>query len=182
MTPRPKLHARRVGPQQGGFTLLELVITLFLVIILAAMAAPAMREITIRSVVSSNTNDLVAALNLARSEAIKRGRDVALIAQNANWSEGWIMQQVGAAETLNAHDAIKADYRILGAATGAGAVSDRVIFTATGALRTATAYDFSVCRPGSNPGDADSRRILIAATGTIRSRPDTSGSPAGDCT
>ncbi len=181
MTPGPNAHSRSSVRQQAGFTLLELVITLFLVIILGAMAAPAMREITIRSVVSSNTNDLVTALNLARSEAVKRGRDVALIARNANWSDGWIMQQVGAAETLNAHDAIKADYRILGAATGAGAAADRVIFTATGALRTATAYDFSVCRPSAHPGNADSRRIVIAATGTIRSRPNTSGSPAGEC-
>jgi len=161
--------------------MLEVIVTLVIILTLGAIAAPAMREMGIRSVVKSNTNDLVTALNLARAEAVKRGRDVALVAETGNWNNGWTIQTVGVVETLVSHGPIKIDYRVLGAATGGGAPADRVIFTSTGALRTATGYDFSVCRPTFARGDAESRRIIVAATGLVRSRRDTTSSPAGNC-
>ena len=62
-----------------------------------------------------------------------------------------------------------------------GAAADRVIFTGTGALSVATGWDFSICRPTFAPGNAESRRVIVTATGTIRSRRDTTGAPAGAC-
>lgn len=181
MTPSPKPLARAPKQSQHGFTLLELIVTLAIIIALAAMAAPAMQEISIRSVVKANTNDLVTALNLARAEAVKRGRDVAVVAQGGDWNDGWLIQTVGVIETLVSHDPVKQDFQVLGAATGGGAPNDRVVFTATGSLRTATGYDFSVCRPSFSPGNGESRRIIVSATGSVRSRRDTTSSPAGDC-
>lgn len=160
--------------------MIELIVAMMIIIILSALAAPAMQEMTIRSVVRTNTNDIVTALNLARAEAVKRGRDVAIIAQGGDWNSGWVMQATGIADALMEHGPVKQDYRVLGAASGGGA-NDRVIFTATGTLRTATSYDFSVCRPSFDPGNAESRRIIVTATGTVRSLRDTSSSPAGGC-
>ncbi|MCB1598614.1 MAG: GspH/FimT family pseudopilin [Lysobacterales bacterium] len=180
MTPRCNRSAPGHRRDQRGFTLLELIVVLFIVIVLAALAAPSLREMNVRSIVKANTNDLVTALNLARAEAVKRGSDVAVVAQGGDWNNGWAIQTVGVVETLVTHDAIQPDFRVMGAATGGGA-NDRVVFTATGALRLATGYDFNVCRPSYSPGEAESRRIIVSATGSVRSRRDTTSSPAGNC-
>jgi type IV fimbrial biogenesis protein FimT len=164
-----------------GFTLFELIMTLVVVSILTAVAVPAMREFRIRANVSTTTNDLVVALNMARAEAVKRGRNVAVVAAGGGWTGGWTVQPVGTTETLISRPPVEDSYSVLGAPTGGGAPTDRVIFGATGALVTATAFDFSVCRPSFSPSAEQSRRILIASTGTIRSRRNTTGSPAGSC-
>lgn len=164
-----------------GFTLMELMVTLTIVAILAGLAVPAMSEFGVRTNVSSTTNDIVVALNLARSEAVKRGREVSLISAAGSWTGGWTVA-TNTGEVLTRHDGVADEYRVLGAATGAGAPADRVIFTGTGALSLATAYNFSVCRPSFAPGDAQSRRVVVAASGSIRSFRDTTSAPAGSCT
>lgn len=161
--------------------MLEVLVSLALLAILAALALPSMREFIVRANVSSTTNDLVVALNLARAEAVKRGRDVAVVAAGAEWNEGWIVQTVSPANVLARYAARDAGYRVLGAASGSGAPTDRVVFGATGGLRQAATYDFSVCRPAADADAAESRRIAIAGSGSIRTHRDASGSPAGSC-
>lgn len=80
----------------GGFTLVELLVTISIVAILAALAFPSYREFSIRMAVTDNANNLIGALNVARSEAVKRGRAAAVIANGGNWNDGW--QVVVAAE------------------------------------------------------------------------------------
>lgn len=166
---------------QRGFTLIELMMTLVVVVILAAVAMPAMREFNVRGNVTSATNDLVVALNLARSEAVKRGRNVLVVAASGDWSNGWNVQ-TAVGDIINTRGPLEQDYRILGAPAALGEPADRVEFSGTGALVATTGYDFSVCRPSFSPGNAQSRRIAVAASGTIRSFRDTTGSPAGSCT
>jgi type IV fimbrial biogenesis protein FimT len=160
--------------------MIELLMTIVIVAILSAVAVPAMREFNVRANVSTTTNDLVVALNLARSEAVKRGRNVSLVATGADWTNGWSVQ-LADGTVVRERAAVAASYRVLGAATGVGAPADRVIFTGTGALSVATGWDFSICRPSFAPGNAESRRVVVTATGSIRSRRDTTGAPAGAC-
>lgn len=197
-----------------GFTLVELLVTISIVAILAALAFPSYREFSIRMTVSDNTNSLVGALNAARSEAVKRGRAAAVIANGGNWSDGW--QVVVAAENndgsiqdtpvspgasaaeceayldnaaddastvplcLLHHLALPDSYRIL-AASGGGGSDGEVVFAPTGALRDASSFDFSVCRPSADADPTQSRRIHVTATGLIESRRDTTGATAGSC-
>ncbi len=163
-----------------GFTLWELIIVLSIVAILSAAALPAMREFGVRANVSTTTNDMVASLNLARSEAVKRGRNVSVVSNGGSWTAGWSVQDA-AGTVLSQYSAVAPDYRVLGLAAGAGAPADRVVFTGTGSLLTATGYDFSVCRPTFSPGNAQSRRVVVIATGMIRTYRDTSSAPAGSC-
>ncbi|WP_310735223.1 GspH/FimT family pseudopilin [Dokdonella fugitiva] len=194
-----------------GFTLLELMVTVAIVAILAAMAFPSYREFTTRMTTSNNTNELIGALNLARSEAVKRGRQVAVIAINGNWANGWQVV-AGKADATGAiaapaapgtteatcrgyldfdgatplcprfNGALPNTYYILGKATGAGALDDRVVFGSSGALvGSASNFDFSVCRPSAHADSNQSRHINVRASGIVTTNRGTSGSPAGPC-
>ena len=85
---------------QGGFTIVELMIVLTIGAILMAIAAPNLQS-TIRSNrIIAQSNELVASFNLARSEAIKRGGNVAICptvdggdscVNSTNWKTGWVV-------------------------------------------------------------------------------------------
>ncbi len=63
---------------ERGFTLVELLVTMTLVAILSAIALPSLSSFVTNSRVSSRANDFVAAINLARSEAVKRSSGVTI--------------------------------------------------------------------------------------------------------
>lgn len=56
-----------------GFTLVELIITLTIAGILIALAAPAMQTFIQDQRLTNQANEFIADLNIARSEAVKRG-------------------------------------------------------------------------------------------------------------
>lgn len=73
----------------GGFTLLELLIVVSIAAILLGIAIPSFNA-TIRSNrLTTYANELVTALNIARSEAVKRGQEVVVRLTGANWENGW---------------------------------------------------------------------------------------------
>lgn len=86
-----------------GFTLIELMVTLAVLAIVLTIAVPSFREMALRNRLTSETNNLVSALAIARSEAIKRGRVVTVCkssnpdaasptcAAGTNWQNGWIV-------------------------------------------------------------------------------------------
>ena len=189
----------------------ELIITIAIVAILAGLAFPSYREFSVRMTVNDNTNDLVGALNLARAEAVKRGRTVSLFANGGDWDAGYQVVagkskadgsvddpvSPGATEATCAayldlddetplcprfQEALPATYALLGKAVGSGASDTEVRFGPTGALAGgADSFDFSVCRPAADADAAQSRLVRVAASGAVSSQRSTANSAAGDC-
>ncbi|GAB2808198.1 GspH/FimT family pseudopilin [Dyella kyungheensis] len=58
--------------RQRGFTLVELMVTLAVLVVLMAVAVPSFRSITLSNRLTTNANELVGAIQTARMEAIKR--------------------------------------------------------------------------------------------------------------
>lgn len=75
--------------KQAGATMLEVVMGLSVSGVLATAAVPSLDNMMRSRHLAPTTNELVAAMNLARSEAITRGGRVAVAAQGGNWANGW---------------------------------------------------------------------------------------------
>lgn len=84
----PLRSARRAG----GFTLIELMVTLVLVVTLLALAAPSFATFQRNSELTTTANTMLSSLTAARSEAMKRGRNVTVApADGSSWASGWIV-------------------------------------------------------------------------------------------
>lgn len=70
-------------------TLVEIMIAVAILAILSTMAAPAFQGMIASSQIRSATNDILATLAHARSEAIRRSATVTVSANGGDWSTGW---------------------------------------------------------------------------------------------
>jgi type IV fimbrial biogenesis protein FimT len=82
-----------------GFTLFELMVTLAVAAIILSFGVPGFMSFIQNNRAATHTNDLITALNLARSEATRRSATVtvcssddgATCSDSNDWSTGWII-------------------------------------------------------------------------------------------
>src|SRR5690348_12282617 len=78
---------------EAGFTAVELMVTLSIIGVLLALAAPGFRQLTLNQGVKTAAFDMLSALQYARSEAIKRPSEIVTLKAGAStdgaWSTGW---------------------------------------------------------------------------------------------
>lgn len=83
-------HRRRRHGRSRGVTLTELLLGLSIAAVLTASALPSFRGALERLRLTATTNELVLAINLARTEATSRRTRVAIEPQVArDWTSGW---------------------------------------------------------------------------------------------
>lgn len=83
---------------QQAFTIIELLITVTIMVVLIATAVPTFRSIIANNRSTSLAGEMLTALNVARSEAVKRGHLVSVcpsasgaVCTATAWQDGWIV-------------------------------------------------------------------------------------------
>ena len=172
--------ARHPAPAAGtGFTLVELTIVLAIASLLLTVAAPAYGDWIAAYQLRNHAEQLASSMNLARSEAIKRGYRVNLCptadtrrcADAAGWSAGWLVWvdanrdgRIDDGEpVLRVERATVPGIRV----AANHPLEDYVSFTALGSARLLNGGlqmgTFTVCRPGQS-----ARKVVLANCGRVR--------------
>jgi type IV fimbrial biogenesis protein FimT len=189
------------GGKPRGFTLIELMVTITVLAILLGLAIPSFRDASLGSRLTGYSNDMVASVRLARSEAIKRNRVVVLCAtattpdgdvvcaDQANWETGWVVGfveevdrvdedgnpiTVNAVNVIQRQPALAPEFRF----TLTAVASDDSVIWFPPTVAGATPAQFTVCR--WNPVGRQERQVRITATGAATvSEPDSVGTCPG---
>lgn len=141
----------------AGFTLIELMVTLAVVAITLAIGVPSFQSIVSDNRLSGAANGLIGAMNIARSEAIKRGRSVAITPTGTDWNEGGTVAVVTPAETI----------KTFSATTGItiSMASAAYTFLPSGFISLAAAEELLVC-DSARTGETG-RKITVAVSGRV---------------
>lgn len=172
----PSLHRHRSQTSRpSGFTLVELMVTVAVLAILLAIATPSFTSIINGNRLASGANEIVGSLQLARSEAVKRNRSVALCrstdgatcvgAAGGAW-EGWITV-VDATDEVIRTNAAKPPLQV-SASSAIADTADRIVFRPDGMARTSAGLlldaQIAVCMPTTLP--AENQRLVSIAAGS----------------
>ncbi|BCX88542.1 type IV fimbrial biogenesis protein FimT [Methylomarinovum tepidoasis] len=165
-----------------GFTLIELMVTVAMAAIVLTVGVPSFQALVKNNRLTTAANELVGALNLARSEAIKRGvrvtvcksADGASCATSGNWEQGWIVftdedndaAYDSASETLlRVQEAIEGQLTM----TGNTNVADYISYVASGRSQLTgggfQAGTITICDDRSGNVGKD---LVLSSTGKIR--------------
>jgi len=145
----------------GGFTLVELMATLVIGAILLSIAVPSFTNLIRRNQITTYANEFGTAVNLARSEAVKRSTAVSITSNSGtNWTQGWTVNVVNSGELLRTAPALTGDN------TFTSGVNNTVTFNSRGFTTLGAEETWSLC----NANVAAGRRIRIAVTGRISVR------------
>ncbi|MCL5801586.1 MAG: GspH/FimT family pseudopilin [Gammaproteobacteria bacterium] len=113
----------RLMKKNHGFTLVELMITLAVVAILATVAVPSFMAFIQNNRITAQTNDLVTALNIARSEAIHRNSATTVCSSSdgatcvGSWDSGWLVRVGTTGTVLSVHEALSGGSTLAAPAT-----------------------------------------------------------------
>jgi type IV fimbrial biogenesis protein FimT len=168
-------HVIASGPRRavqctGGFTLIELMVTIAVASVLLTIAVPAFNGLIVTNRLTTQANEVVAALNFARSEAIKRNTSISFCrAEPANpdvcanrpgaW-QGWIVTTAAGGDVVRrgAVNTFSGGIAVQSTLTG-----DHVVFGPEGLARTGGVIvndqRISICSPKDQTG----RRVILGS-------------------
>lgn len=142
----------------GGFTLTELVVTIAIAGILAALAVPSFNNVIAIEHAKAAASELYASLFTARAEAIRLDKQIVTSAATGGWNNGWSTAPNGGGTTLDSHGAAK--QTVITEASGATTVT----YYPSGRLAVGVAPKFVI---SARTGNATSTQcVSINPTGT----------------
>ena len=171
-----------------GFTIIELLVTMVVLAIVAAVAVPSFSSMVTNNRMAGEINDLVATMHYARSEAITRGvsvvvcksADGAACTAAGDWSQGWVIfTDTNNNQVVNAgagDEVIRsiAGYSSTDAMTGTGNSANWISYNRNGFAPLNNANILRLC-------DADAefepRGLLFTTTGRVEFHRDASVAP-----
>ncbi len=161
---------------QTGLTLVELMVTLAVGIIILAIGVPSFINMMSSNQAAGYANDLVGAIRLARSEAVKRGVSAAICASNNDqtncsgndWNNGWIVFTDDDAD--GTHDAGEVIHRVWSIPAGEradlefeGGSPNAIRFDPAGANAAEVTVQFAFQRSDCHANQA--RQITVSIMG-----------------
>ena len=174
-----------------GFTLIELMVTLSVGVLLMMVAIPSLTTYKRNAELTSVANTLLAAINAARGEAMKRGRNAFVVPTNngTDWNQGWVVfVDMNNSQTYTSTDTLVLSQPALpstltAVANGSGGASPPyVMFDASGYSKLKSggfgALTFAISRndvTGTIAYD-QTRMVKMASTGRVRVCKPTSAS------
>ncbi len=183
--------------KNSGFTLLELMITLVIVATLLTVGVPSLKTFMQGNQLVSSTNELLSALHIARSEAIKSNGRVTICESSngtsctttGDWKNGWIvfidaggngnLLGTGAACTatgtdclLRVHDGFTDNLLSVSGVDNSGAPITSFTFTSRGlpkASNGSTQFGtYSICSFDDSNNVINSRAVILSLSGRVR--------------
>lgn len=168
----------------SGFTLVELMITLAIAAILLMVAVPNLSAYRRNAELTAAANTLMASLNTARSEAMKRGRNAMIVPTNnaSSWNDGWVVfVDIDRSQNFNestdavvsSQVALPAGMSVSGVNSATGA-TPYIMFDASGYSRLKAggfgALTLTIARTEGTVSEQldQTRRVVIASTGRVR--------------
>ncbi|MGW8392864.1 GspH/FimT family pseudopilin [Pseudoduganella sp. HUAS MS19] len=143
--------------RQDGFGLVEMMAVVAVIAILAGVGMPAMQDFITNQRVKSTSSDLFTSILRARSEAIKRNRDVT-ITPSTSWSTGWSIPSPNAGEPALASFTTRSSITVAGPAGG-------LTFTAAGRVKGDASPQFSIT---SSTGKASCIKIDLGGRPNVQ--------------
>lgn len=144
-----------------GFTLIELMITVAMMSIMLTVGLPSFQSIITSSRLTSATNSMVSALQLARFKAIEQHKSVTIKKRSTNWQDGWDVfvdyndnGSLDDGEKLVSYDKLSPVISV----TGNG-YSDYAAYDASGRINKIGNFFFQT--------QSECRKVVIAATGRV---------------
>jgi len=147
---------------QRGFTLVEALVTLTILVVLVGVGAPSFAWFNQTTRIRTAAFDLVADLDFARSEAIKRNADVVVAPIAAggttSWNNGWTVAAAGT--TLRQRGA-------LGGQVAFDTEPAALTYDGAGRVIAGGITNFQICPPSR--GTLSGRTIRVDPSGLSRS-------------
>lgn len=156
-----KLH------QSRGVTLIELLVTTAIALILLAIGAPSYQSLITSMRMSGEINNLTYSLNLARSEAIKRGQTTTICSvsnptavpptcSTNSWASGWIVYEGTTANLLRVSTGLSSGDKLIWTGASNPTASPNGYFSPSGTFEL-----------NDSTNDVSQKQCVTIATGSL---------------